>query len=57
MEKLKISVIIPTRNRVLYLKRLLENINNQTRIPDEVNNYHVTNFERSWRDNLCMYSG
>ncbi|WP_258083288.1 glycosyltransferase family A protein [Thermococcus thermotolerans] len=36
MEKLRISVIIPTRNRVLYLRQLLENISNQTRIPDEV---------------------
>ncbi|NJE12859.1 glycosyltransferase family A protein [Thermococcus sp. LS2] len=36
MKKLKISVIIPTRNRVPYLRQLLENINNQTRIPEEV---------------------
>ncbi|WP_297092681.1 glycosyltransferase family 2 protein [Thermococcus sp.] len=36
MGRLKISVIIPTRNRVLHLKRLLKNINNQTRVPDEV---------------------
>ncbi len=36
MKKPKISVIIPTRNRVPYLKQLLENINNQTRVPDEI---------------------
>lgn len=36
MEKLKISVIIPSRNRVSCLKQLLENINRQTRVPDEV---------------------
>ncbi|WP_167885056.1 glycosyltransferase family A protein [Thermococcus sp. M39] len=36
MNRLKISAIIPTRNRVPYLKQLLDNINNQRRLPDEV---------------------
>ncbi|ASJ08378.1 hypothetical protein A3L11_03670 [Thermococcus siculi] len=36
MERVKVSVIIPTRNRIEYLQRVLESLENQTVVPDEV---------------------
>jgi len=51
----KVSVIIPTKNRMEDIKRCLESISSQTRLPDELVVVDSSDTEelKSWLDSFC----